>query len=132
MKGIDRFSTMRGVLARAFVVFGMLALTACGGGYGGGGKNHQPTVTLSAAPTTITLGQSTTLTWTSSVGTTCTASGGWTGAKAVSGSESVTPTAVRHRDLHARVHRRHVQRQRFGVDVGDGEPGRAASPRPRS
>ena len=75
MKGIDRYSTLRVMSSRAIVMFGMLALAACGGGYGGGGNKHKPTVTLSASPTTITLGQSTTLTWTSSVGTSCTASG---------------------------------------------------------
>ena len=51
-----------------------------------------PTVTLSADPTSITLGQSTTLSWTSTNATSCTASGGWTGAEPVSGSQSVTPS----------------------------------------
>jgi probable HAF family extracellular repeat protein len=56
-----------------------------------------PPVTLSiaASPTTITAGQSTTLTWTSSNATSCTATGGgaddnWAGTKATSGSQTVT------------------------------------------
>jgi probable HAF family extracellular repeat protein len=53
------------------------------------------TATISASPTTITAGQSTTLTWKSSNATSCTASGGgaddnWTGTKATSGSQTVT------------------------------------------
>jgi probable HAF family extracellular repeat protein len=52
-------------------------------------------VTLSASPTTITAGQSTTLTWNSTHATSCTATGGgpsdqWAGAKATSGSQTVT------------------------------------------
>ncbi len=57
------------------------------------------TVTLGASPTTITAGQSTTLTWKSSNATTCTATGGgtddnWAGSKATSGSETVTEAAA--------------------------------------
>jgi uncharacterized protein (TIGR03118 family) len=50
-------------------------------------------VTISVAPTSITLGQSATVTWSSSAATTCTASGGWTGAQASTGSTSLTPAA---------------------------------------
>jgi hypothetical protein len=53
-----------------------------------------PTVTLTANPTTITSGQSSLLTWSTTNATTCTASGGWTGTKATSGSQSVSPTST--------------------------------------
>ena len=53
------------------------------------------TATLSASPTSITAGQSTTLTWSSTNATGCMATGGgsgdnWSGAKAVSGSQTLT------------------------------------------
>ena len=51
-----------------------------------------PTLSFSADPTSIAVGQSTTLTWSASNTTTCTAFGGWSGTKAASGSESVSPT----------------------------------------
>jgi hypothetical protein len=47
-------------------------------------------LTITVSPTTITLGQSATVTWNSNAS--CTASGAWSGTKAVSGSETVTPT----------------------------------------
>jgi hypothetical protein len=50
-----------------------------------------PTVTLIAAPGTITAGDRTTLTWTATNATTCTAANGWTGSKAMSGSEQTDP-----------------------------------------
>jgi hypothetical protein len=53
-----------------------------------------PTVSLSASPTSITAGQSSTLTWSSTNATSCTASNGWTGSKAIGNSEVVTPTAT--------------------------------------
>jgi len=53
------------------------------------------TATITASPTTITSGQSTTLTWTSANATSCVASGGgsadgWPGNKSVSGNQMVT------------------------------------------
>lgn len=51
-----------------------------------------PTITLSANPTSVTSGASSTLTWSSTNATSCTASGGWSGAKATSGTQSVSPT----------------------------------------
>ena len=45
-----------------------------------------PTVSLTAQPTTIAAGGNSTLTWTSTDATTCTASGGWGGVLATSGS----------------------------------------------
>ena len=53
-----------------------------------------PTVTISVAPTSITVGQSATLTWSSTNATSCTASNAWTGSEAVSGTMSETPTAA--------------------------------------
>jgi hypothetical protein len=45
-----------------------------------------PTVSLAAMPTSVTSGGSTTLTWSSTDATQCTASGAWSGNKATSGS----------------------------------------------
>lgn len=53
-----------------------------------------PTLNLSASPTTITTGQSSTLTWASTNADTCAASGGWTGSQAVSGTQAVTPAST--------------------------------------
>ncbi len=52
-----------------------------------------PTVTVAVSPTSITVGQSATLTWSSTNATTCTANGAWSGTQATSGSLSVTPAA---------------------------------------
>ena len=53
-----------------------------------------PTVTLAVSPTSITLGSSATLTWSSANATTCTASGAWTGTQATGGTMTETPTAT--------------------------------------
>lgn len=77
------------------LAFLTVLLAACGGSYGGGGGSGTPpaTVTITLAPSTITLGQSSTLTWDTN-GSTCTASGAWTGAQAASGTQVITPTAA--------------------------------------
>jgi Subtilase family len=51
-----------------------------------------PTLTL--ASSSITMGSSTTLTWSSANNQGCTASGSWSGAQASTGSQTFTPTAV--------------------------------------
>ena len=53
-----------------------------------------PTVTIAAAPTTVTLGSASTLTWSSTDASACTASGDWSGARATSGNTAVTPIAT--------------------------------------
>ena len=50
-----------------------------------------PTVTLTANPTQIASGGNSTLSWTSTNASTCTAGGGWSGTKPTSGSASVAP-----------------------------------------
>jgi trimeric autotransporter adhesin len=47
-----------------------------------------PVVTLKASPSSVTSGSSSTLSWSATNATSCTASGAWSGAKAVSGSLS--------------------------------------------
>ena len=72
-----------------------LLLTACGGsGYNSGnmGTPLAPTVTISIAPTTVTVGQSATLTWSTMNASTCAASSGWSGSESTSGTQTVTPT----------------------------------------
>lgn len=51
-----------------------------------------PTLNFSANPTSINQGQSTTLTWSTTHATSCTASGGWSGSKLVNGSEVKYPS----------------------------------------
>lgn len=71
-----------------------VALASCGGGGGGGTTpppQNTPTVTLSASPTSIPSGGMVTLTWSSTNATTCTATGGWTGSRATSGTEQAGP-----------------------------------------
>ena len=50
-----------------------------------------PVVNLSASPLVINQGQSAILSWSSTDATSCTASGGWSGSRATSGSEVVSP-----------------------------------------
>lgn len=53
-----------------------------------------PTVTFSADPALIGQGGSSTLSWSGTNVTVCSASGGWSGARPASGSESVNPAAT--------------------------------------
>ncbi len=53
-----------------------------------------PTVSISLDKASISLGDSATLTWTSTNATACAASGAWSGSQAASGSQSVTPAAT--------------------------------------
>ena len=62
-----------------------LLLAACGGG---AEPSPLPRATLTASSTTIDAGDSAVLTWTSTNATSCSASGGWTGALSVSGTQS--------------------------------------------
>jgi len=53
-----------------------------------------PTVSITAAPESVVLGAASMLTWSSTNAASCTASGGWSGDRGVSGNEAVTPTVV--------------------------------------
>jgi hypothetical protein len=53
-----------------------------------------PTVSIAVNPTSITVGQSATLTWSSTNASSCTASGAWTGTQPSSGTLQVTPAAA--------------------------------------
>jgi hypothetical protein len=88
---------------RIVVLAGMAAVAVAGcSGNGSSGGGGQPTVSFTAPSNaaTINLGQSLTLSWTSTGATSCTAStsgasaGSFSGAIATSGSQSVAPTAV--------------------------------------
>jgi hypothetical protein len=50
-----------------------------------------PVVTISASPASVTAGQASTLTWSATNATSCTATNGWSGSKTVSGNQ---PTAA--------------------------------------
>ena len=84
-------------------------LVSCGGGGGGGGSSSTspvPTVSatnsattpvivsIGANPTALTVGESATLTWSSSNASSCQAGDAWSGAVALSGSQLVTPAAA--------------------------------------
>ena len=73
----------------------LFIIASCGGG-GGGGSTPEPTVpnatiTFSISDDSVYIGNSVTLTWSTSNASTCSASGSWSGSKPLSGSETVTP-----------------------------------------
>ncbi len=73
----------------------LFVIASCGGGGGGGSTSEPPvagaSITLSISDDQIYLGNSVTLTWTTSNASSCSASGSWAGSRALSGSETVTP-----------------------------------------
>ena len=77
-----------------YILTSTFILASCGGGGGGGGNTPTtpttpaPTVNLSADPTSVVLENTSTLTWSSTNATSCSAD--WTSSTAVSGSEAVT------------------------------------------
>ena len=74
-----------------FLLFSLFILISCGGGGGGGGSSEPaapaPLVNLSADPTSVLVGENSTLTWSSSNSSTCSAV--WTSSTETSGSENV-------------------------------------------
>jgi hypothetical protein len=58
------------------------------------GSTPAPVVNLAADPTTVSLQGSTTLQWTAVNAASCTASGGWSGSRGLSGSEIVGPLSA--------------------------------------
>src|SRR5271170_4144226 len=74
----------------------MMVLQSCGGSsYGGGGSSMVGTpISISVQPTTVVAGQPAVITWSSSAGVNCTASGAWSGPEAVSGTQTVTPATA--------------------------------------
>jgi hypothetical protein len=77
-----------------FIISSVFLIASCGGGGGGGSAAVAPLLaaissfvsSISSSPINGTVD----LTWSSSNATSCTASGGWIGSKATSGTESVT------------------------------------------
>ncbi|MDP2789049.1 MAG: hypothetical protein Q8O46_03305 [bacterium] len=53
-----------------------------------------PTLTMTASPTSVTTGQSSTITWSAVNTTSCSASNGWSGTNGVTGSQAVTPSVT--------------------------------------
>jgi hypothetical protein len=81
-------------LLACLVILALGSSTAFAMSVWNGGSDPAPMVVLSASPSTIVEGQSTTLSWTSSFATSCSAGGteSWTDSTATSGSVSVSPT----------------------------------------
>ena len=79
------------------VITSAFVLASCGGGGGGGSTSTPPTtpaptVNLSAEPTSVLLESTSTLTWSSTNATSCSAS--WTSQTGTSGSEAITISTV--------------------------------------
>ncbi|MCR4342654.1 MAG: hypothetical protein NUV40_01965, partial [Patescibacteria group bacterium] len=92
-----------------------------------------PTVNISASPTIIATGQSTTLSWTSTDAIACAASGGWSGGKAISGSEvispasSVTSTLTCNNAFGSGVDSVAVDVRQWANTTGEGNPGESCN-----
>ena len=77
-------------------------ISSCGGGGGGGGGGGDaggggsfpaPTISITSDISSASTGDSALISWSSTNATSCTASGGWTGSKGTSGSESISLVA---------------------------------------
>jgi hypothetical protein len=71
-------------------------LVSCGGGGGGSAAPALPTatVTIASSEVSVEVNNKATLTWSSTLASSCSASGSWSGSKASSGTEEVTITVA--------------------------------------
>ncbi len=74
-----------------------------------------PSLTLAASPLSVASGGNSTLSWSSTNATSCTASGGWSGTKGLSGSATLGPLTTAQ-DVHARLLRSRWHREPICVD----------------
>ena len=85
------------ILRCGFAIVVLLMLGGCGGGSGGSGNSSAPAsqmnVSFSITVAETYVNDSVELSWSSSTGGSCTASGDWSGSRASSGTESV-PTDI--------------------------------------
>jgi hypothetical protein len=85
------FDATPGIYTLSFI---STAQSSAGYGMYGVSMATAPTVTLSANPTSVISGNSSTLTWSAADASTCAASGGWSGNKAISGTATVGPLST--------------------------------------
>ena len=83
-------------------VLSLTFLISCGGGGGGGSSDPDQTITINpiinsfiSSSSSITVGNSVDLTWTSTNTISCSASGDWNGTKTLSGSENLVLSNVK-------------------------------------
>ena len=81
-------------LSFSYALVVLFIISACGGGGGGGGSAAPsvpaPSINLTAEPTSVLINNTSTLSWTSTNATSCSAS--WTASTSTSGSAAVTVT----------------------------------------
>ena len=84
-------------LKKVFILSSLLILSSCGGG-GGGGSAVQALAAIinsfTASVSSVVVGGTADISWTSSNTTECQAGGSWTGTKGTNGTETVTISAV--------------------------------------
>ena len=78
----------------ALIAVSVLALYGCGGGSSSSPPTPAATVTISISPSAVTVGGSTTVTWSSANATSCAAGGAWSGAQATSGTATIKATTA--------------------------------------
>ena len=90
---------MKSNLKSIYIISSLFIISSCGGGGGGGGAAavQQIAATISSFTSSIfstEVGSSVEITWSSSNASSCSASGGWSGTKAVNGSETIEVSSV--------------------------------------
>lgn len=69
-------------------------LQSCGGYHSGSAAMTPTAISISLNPTSVIAGRAATLMWSATSGTSCMASGAWSGAQSASGTLTVTPTTA--------------------------------------
>ena len=75
----------------------LLIISSCGGGGGGGSPEPQvpsASITMSISSPQIYISQDLTINWSTSNAISCTATGDWSGTKALSGTETLSFTSA--------------------------------------
>jgi len=87
-------------------ILSSIFITSCGGGGGGGGEPAappppppSPTATISIEPSSAYVYEAVSVTWSSTNATACSASGDWSGAKSISGTESISFESIGEKTL---------------------------------